>query len=38
MKAFAFALLGAAALALPTVNTDDFTEHEFDNLIDHFDF
>ncbi len=38
MKAFAFALLGAASLALPTVNVADFIESTFDNMVDHFDF
>ena len=38
MKTFVFAFLGAVAVALPTVNTDDFEEHTFDNLIDHFNF
>ena len=38
MKTFAIALLASAALALPTVNVDDFIELQFDNMIDHFNF
>ena len=38
MKTFAFALLSAFTYALPVVNTSDFVEHNFENLIDHFNF
>jgi hypothetical protein len=40
-KAFTAALLSAITLAasdLPTVNESDFTEHWFDNKIDHFNY
>jgi pimeloyl-ACP methyl ester carboxylesterase len=38
MKAFALAAITAVAVALPTVNTGDFVEHKFSNLIDHFNY
>jgi len=36
--ASAAALLLSSVVAYPTVLTEDFEEHTFDNLIDHFNF